>query len=330
MANFEKRVGSSGVTWRVRIRRRGHPPETKSFDTREQAKAWARQVEHGMDRGNYVSSKKADRTTLKETLERYLREVTPTKKGSLQETTRIRMWMRHKLAHKFMSQIRSEDMAEYRDERKKEVSPNTVRLELMLLSAVFKKARKEWGMGTLGNPLDIEKPKPSLRPIRRIKPGSDDEKHLLDAAGKSGLVWLKPIILWQLETSMRKGETLRLDWEDVNEKLAFLRDTKNGDPRDVGLSARAIQVLNDLPGERTGRVFPISSRRLDDAWREARAEAGLPNLRFHDLRHEAISRMADRKMHVTKMARQSGHKTLQMLFRYVHHDADEIARELDQ
>lgn len=140
MATFRKRGPHQ---WQAQVRKKGYPLQTKSFETRAAAQAWARAVEVDMDRGSFVSRAEADSTTLKQVLERYRDEITPLKKGAGPETARIRALLRHPLAQRFVGTIRGVDIARFRDERLKKVLPSTVKRDLVILSHLFEVARNQ-------------------------------------------------------------------------------------------------------------------------------------------------------------------------------------------
>jgi integrase len=103
--------------------------------------------------------------------------------------------------------------------------------------------------------------------------------------------------------------------------------TKNGSDRRVPLTERAVQILSTL--RREGElVFPLSSKGLQIAWRRLARRAGIEDLRFHDLRHEAISRLFEKGLNVPEVAVMSGHRDPRMLFRYTHPRPEDIARKL--
>lgn len=112
MATIESR---GNLQYRAKIRKKGYAPQSRTFDTKTAAKAWARTVEAEMDRGVFVSLVEAERTTLGEALDRYEREITPAKKGWKQEKYRIRIWRRDPLAMRPLASIRSTDLASWRD-----------------------------------------------------------------------------------------------------------------------------------------------------------------------------------------------------------------------
>ena len=135
-----------------------------------------------------------------------------------------------------------------------------------------------------------------------------------------------------LTTAMRRGELLALCWEniDLHKRVARLDDTKNGERRDIPLSSVALTAIQTLRGDvpRVGRVFPYRQEHVDDHWRKALKTANIANLRFHDLRHEATSRLFERGLNPMEVATITGHKTLQMLKRYTHLRAEDLAGKL--
>lgn len=150
MATFRKRSNA----WQVRIQRSGYPGQSKSFKTRSEAVVWARKIESELDSGVITQQPIANtKTLLKDLLERYKNEVTCHKKHPTAEAYRINFWLRHTLASQPISSIKSSDIAKWREERVKlGRSPNTLRLELAVLSNLFTVASNEWGYEALTNP----------------------------------------------------------------------------------------------------------------------------------------------------------------------------------
>ena len=129
---------------------------------------------------------------------------------------------------------------------------------------------------------------------------------------------------------MRRGELLSLAWEGVNLDLrvAHLDMTKNGSKRDVPLSSDAITLLRSLPHDISGNVFPLTVASLRGLWNRACRRAGITDLHFHDLRHEATSRFFEKGLNVMEVATITGHKDLRMLQRYTHLRAEDLAKKL--
>lgn len=363
MATFRKR---GPYQWEAQIRKRGYPAQSKTFNTKAEAEAWAKMIESEMARGVWLSRGEAESTTLREALERYQAEIVPHKKGKVQEDSIIRMLLTLPLALRPLASIRGADIASLRDAWLQDYAPATVLRRLAVLSHVFSVARKEWGMESLSNPVEVvRKPAANNARVRRVvtlegaAPDADDEARQMQdgelervmAASSSAL--LPSIIRLAVETAMRRGEIVGLRWEhiDLERRVAHLPATKNGSARDVPLSSRAVAVLQELRDgldakeQGQGAVFAVRpdgvTRAFERAvqrargWYEAECEGAgtrprdgfLVDLRFHDLRHEATSRLAEVfPMH--ELTKITGHRDPRMLMRYFHPKAEQLAEKM--
>ena len=326
MASFRQR----GSKWQARVIRDGNPTQTRTFLTRLEAEKWARAVESEIDKGQFVSVSEAQRTTLGEIILRYLAEVTPTMKGATEDAIRLKAMMRHPIASWSMANLSAARIAAFRDERMHQVSAGTVIRELAYLSAIINHARREWGINA-PNPVQLVR-KPSSPPARaRVLTDAEIAKlfQALEPTGRRSH-WTKPIVQLALATAMRRGELLSLRWEhiDLHARVALLPDTKNGESRIVPLSSTAIQTLAALPRHISGAVFPVKFFSLDAAFKRGLRRARLQDVRFHDLRLTAITRLATKLPNVIELAAVSGHKSLAMLNRYYHPNAAELAKKL--
>lgn len=238
MASIRKR---GPYQWQVKIQRKGWEPQSKTFESEEDAKKWARMIEGEMDRGIFVSRVEAEKTTLAEALKRYKKEITPRKKGADQENYRIDS----SLGARFLAGIRSADIAQYRDKRLAAgISPFTINNEFILLSNLFSVAAKEWGMESLPNPVsNVSRPKLPAGRDRRLELG--EEERLMVHLGRT----MKPLVILALETAMRRGELLALRWVHVDQvrRVAHLPETKNGTSRNVPLSTLAVKSFKLRP-----------------------------------------------------------------------------------
>lgn len=328
---IQERTASDGtVSYRAQVRMRGHEHVSKTFTRKTDAKKWIEDTRSAIRAGS-MTSNVAQRTTLHAALADYLKKITPKKKGRRREEDRVKAWQHNPLAHKFLTQLRGKDFSEYRDARRDEgVAEGTIRTELALISHLYKIARTEWGMEGLKNPIkDVGIPSGSNSRNRRLEEG--EEEKLLTALKIEG-PYMVPLATFAIETAMRQGEILSLAWADVDleKRVAKLADTKNGEPREVALSSRAIEILKGLPRslDASARVFPLRQDVLIRAFRAARTAAGLADLKYHDLRHEGISRLFERGWNVAEVAAMSGHRTWSQLKRYTHPKAEELAKKL--
>ncbi|CAE6938599.1 Tyrosine recombinase XerC [Paraburkholderia nemoris] len=347
MASIWKRNGN----WRAEVRRRGYPLLTSTFDTKAMAEAWARRIESEMDRGAFVDRTEAERNTLGDLLIRYSKEVSPSKKGGVGEIQRIKVLCTDPLARLKAASLSGKAMAEFRDRRlngygtRKKVSGSTVNRELTLIGHVINVARKEWGVHVDVNPVSIiRRPKENRGRSRRLAQTEEarllaeleprprhDHGHFLKGGSRNECA--RPIVILAIETAMRRGELLSLRWEDVHldDQFVRLHDTKNGEARDVPLSLRAVATLRvwrERPHSAEDNVFPTSADALKKAFVRACFRAKIDDLHFHDLRHEATSRIAEKLDNILELSAVTGHKTVQMLRRYYHPRAKDLALKL--
>ena len=322
------------------------PTISRTFSAKSEALAWARVEESEQDQGTWRDRSSAQSTTLHVLLERYARDVAPSKRGADVEKIRIKTMQRDPISRYKLAALTPPVLAQWRDARLASgVQGSTINRELNLLSAVINWARKEL-MVAIENPVaGIRRPPAGRERDRRLEAG--EEARLLEAlesrpgpvqgAKRSGGYrvgsrnpWIKPVVLLAIETAMRQGELVSLTWNNIDTEActAHLEDTKNGECRTVPLSSRAVAVLKVLPRETNGRVFPITTQAVKLAWKRATARAGIEDLHFHDLRHEATSRLAEKLPNLIELAAVTGHKDLRMLKRYYHPRAADLAKKL--
>lgn len=354
MATIIKRPSGN---WKAIIRKAGWPLKAKTFRTKRDAEDWARRTEDEIVRGTYIVRATADRMTLAVALSRYLVEVTPTKRPSSQEAEQRRAAILTKHLGKYsLAALTPEIIAKFRDERlagadrkDKNGKPipranNTVRLELALLGHLFTIAIKEWRVGLPSNPvLNIRRPAPGPGRNRRLT--AEEEKRLFEAVDNHSNPMLRLIVRIALETGMRASEiaTLRRMQVDLKRRIVRLLETKNTLPRTVPLSATATELLREALNH---PVHPIDTdliffgepghdgkRRpyqFNPAWLAVKQAAGLKDVHFHDLRHEAVSRFVEAGFSDQEVSAISGHKSMQMLKRYTHLRAEDLVEKIDR
>ncbi|MFC7633420.1 site-specific integrase [Paraburkholderia humisilvae] len=278
------------------------------------------------------------RVLVKEALKKYTERISIGKRGYQQERYRAKMIGRSFLGKLELPAVTSVDIANYRDMRlgsisrntNKPVSGNTVRLELALLSDMFNVGIIEWGE-CKDNPVSRVR-KPKLPPGRDRRVTWGEERRILRAAAAYQNDQVYSIVVLAIETAMRQGEILGLTWEniDLRARIAHLPITKNGTKRDVPLSLRAVDALSRRGVKTEGSVFSYTSDGFKSAWRLILKRARVQDLHFHDLRHEAVSRLFELgTLDVMEVATISGHKSMQMLKRYTHLKASNLVAKLD-
>ena len=335
MATFVQRKGPGGKrVWQVLVRRRGYPQQTRTFDTKGEAEGWASTLESEMSRGVFVSRTEAEGTTLAEALNRYRTEIVPQKKNADREARRIAglITLLGPLSRRFLASIRGKDIVTFIKARQAGgAGPNTVRLDLALLSHLFNTARTAWGMESLSNPVDLVKcRRAKLRNGRDRRLVGDEQARLLAAALAYGGE-INSLITWAIETAMRRGEIAAMRWEHVNRetRTLLIPDTKTGTPRNIPLSPAALAVLDALPAKARGPVWSLRPDSITQAFRRVCKAAGITGARLHDMRHEATSRLFEKQgFNAMEVSSITGHKSMQMLKRYTHLRAEDLAKRM--
>ncbi len=312
MASIRKKNGR----WQAQVRSRVYGSTSKTFHKKADAEYWAKDQEALMQSGQWQKPSHCD-LTIGDMMEEYAKRVTPQKRGKDTELRRLRRLLGEKpLMSVNLKAAHPPIFASFRDRRLSD-GVRACQYDLVLLRHAWNMARVEWGWPVGDNPLSlIRMPKNNPPRERRLKPG---EYELLQSRVQESRCWyLWPIIDIAIETAMRRGEILGLKWEHIDwaNKRALLPLTKNGRSRWVPLSTKALQHLEDVPRS-TDLVFSITDVAVRQSWDRLRNRACIINLTFHDLRHEAISRMFDKGVKISEAMAVSGHQTASQLFRYV-------------
>ncbi|WP_025598620.1 site-specific integrase [Burkholderia sp. WSM2230] len=313
-------ISVRGTKWQVKIRRKGQPQLSATFSTEKEAIRWA--AEH----------EKADTgPTVGDLFRKYVAQVAPQRRsGEWERRVLQRMLRKEKaLCAVPVAAFGKPHLAEWRDRRLTEVLGSTVGRELDAISSVCKVAIDEWDMGLSANPVrGLRRPKlPLPREVRLL--AGDDERLIEKAIDFNREI--APAIILAIETAMRQGEIAKLRWEniDLEARTALLPMTKNGTARKVPLSKRAVEALAWCSPPQKGRVFKLTQSAMKYAFSRVREQCGLGNLHFHDLRHEAASRLFEKGLNVMEVATITGHKNLKHLQRYTHLRAEDLAKKLD-
>lgn len=333
-------------TWKAVIRRTGWPTTAKTFRTKRDAEDWARRTEDEMVRGVFIQRTPSEKMTVDKALERYEREIVPLKKASTQKRERTRIREVKAYFGKYsLAAVTPGLVAGFRDMRLAQgKANNTVRLELALLGHLFSVAIKEWHIGLVYNPVaNVRKPSPGEGRNRRLT--AEEQCRLLAEVDKHSNPLLGWIVRIAIETGMRQSEILNLRCHqvDLTRRVVRLTDTKNDSARTVPLTRLATGVFKEAldnparpddtdlifygePG-RTGKRNPYQFLKT---WQEIKERLGMTDLHFHDLRHEAVSRLVEAGLSDQEVASISGHKSMQMLRRYTHLRAEDLVYKLDR
>jgi integrase len=329
LATLRKR----GEQWQVQVRRKGRTPVSRSFHLKSDALAWAREQEFEADQRQPQVHKTLKGIAVADIVSRYRDEVVPRKRGADRETLTLNAFLRHPLAQVAISDVTAGMVSAYCTERLKHVKPGTLNRELDILRHAFAVARRNWDVPLAHNAFaEVTRPKAGLPRERRLHSG---ERERLEAACiRCRNPYIRFLVQLALETAMRRGELLRVRWCDVSveKRTLHIPITKNGHARTIPLSRAALALLRDLRDHcspLSERLLPITDCAAKMSWKRLAKRARLEDLRFHDLRHEAISRFFEKGLNVPEVALISGHRDLRMSFRYTHPRAEDVAAKLN-
>lgn len=338
MANIEKRTSSKGeITYRVKVRLKGFPVQSATFERLTDARKWAQDTESAIRNGRHFKTSEAKRHTLAELIDRYIKTVLPSKPKSKDKQTAQLQWWKEQIGAYALADVTPALIVQCRDKLWSEItvrgklrSGATVVRYMAALSHVFTIAVREWGWIEDSPMRKVTKPKESRGRVRFL---SDEERNrLLKACRESSNPYLYPVVVLALSTGMRRGEIMDLTWDkvDLGRGRAILHETKNGDYRAAPLAGHALELLKELAKVRridSNLLFPSKEIQpqkpqkpvdLRDPWDAAVEKAGIHDFRFHDLRHSAASYLAMNGASLAEIAEVLGHKTLQMVKRYAH------------
>lgn len=349
MANIEKRTNKDGSnSYRVKVRLKGYPVQSASFERRTDAKKWSQDTESAIREGRHFKTSEAKRHTLAELIDRYIRDILPQNPKKARDCLLHLMWWKDAIGSHTLADVTPALIAECRDKlagaitvRGKPYAPATVLRYMSALSHAFTTAVKEWGW--IDDTPMRKVSKPSL-PRGRVRFLSDDERpRLLKACKESSNPYLYSVVVFALSTGMRQGEIMGLTWDvvDLNRGRAILHETKNGERRAVAITGHALELMKEMNKVRridSKLIFPskeISPQKkqkpmdLRTPWKTAVRKAELSDFKFHDLRHSAASYLAMNGASLAEIAEVLGHKTLQMVKRYAHLSEGHTARVVE-
>lgn len=224
------------------------------------------------------------------------------------------------------------EVTRYREERLSSgAAVSTVIRELSILKTILNVTVNELGWLPSSPISGVAYPKNPVKRNRYITPSEEDR--LLSTCPS----WLHPIVTLALDTGMRRGEILNLDWSSVSftHKMIVVEKSKNNTKRGIPMTTRTYTTLEGLniitqsPKEHLGVVFlfnsiPVSTSALEYAFRKSVDGAGINDLHFHDLRHTFCSRLVQSGVDLYTVQTLAGHKSIAMTQRYAHLNVDNL------
>ncbi|MGA7324561.1 MAG: site-specific integrase [Rhodomicrobium sp.] len=326
MASITKRNGK----YFVQVRKLGHS-QSKTFTQRRDAETWAKQVELDLERTDLPQNprKQLQGLTLGQLVERYRDTVSPRKKSAKNEQIFLNAFLRHDLAKKAVADIRVQHFSKYRDARLESISAISLKRELAILQNVFEIGKTEFGLPLKINPVaDLKFSAQTVKRDRTLETG--ELEAILDDARQRKNLFILPIILFAIETGMRLGEIVNMQWDhlDLKNRMLLIPETKNGTPRKIPLTRKAQEVLEGI--DPIGDfIFPVTANLLKLTWKRILQRVGIADLHFHDLRHTCITALFDKGLHIGEVSAISGHKTWSQLKTYTNPRPESILRKLD-
>ncbi|SFM53965.1 site-specific integrase [Methylobacterium pseudosasicola] len=327
MATIRKRNGK----FQVQIRIKGSQSVTRTFKTKTEATIWSKTTE--VEKYNNPVSHNKDCTnqeTVGSLLERYYIEVLSKRPWYSRECSILRRFQRSDIYNIRIEDLCEGDIARYRDQRLKSVKPATVVRELSIGSHCMTTAQGEWGIRLPTNAFKSAR-KPKVRNSRERRISQEEWNRIVESDRQRGRRSMLHIIELAIETAMRKGELLNAKWTDVDfsQSTLHIPKTKNEYPRTIPLTPKAINIIKSIVRtDNNNNIITVNYFTLNSWWVELLKAAGIRNLRWHDLRHEGISRHFEYGLSVPEVAMISGHRDYQMLRRYTHIKPANVAAKL--
>ena len=323
--------------WQGIIRRKGHPAQYQTFRTKALAEAWCKQAEGAMELGLVRQAVSTVNPPVADLLARYKTEITPRKKGKEKEESRLAL-----LTRAFdgcsLAQLTTERVVAFADSRLRKVGSDTVRRDLAVLSSVLETAKTLWGIPFATNPAQeaskvLTRTRTFKRKVHRVRRVSHAE---LDALTQELNKDMVALVRFALETALRRGELAKLTWRDIQDDRLTIRDDKTGKTTTIPLSATAVGILDGIRPARVDKdkdkdtsVFNREADSITQAFNRACARAGIEDLRVHDLRHEATSRLFEKGLSIEQVAMITRHSDWRSLKIYTHPSLDHIKTLLD-
>lgn len=340
MATIEKRVSKDGdISYRVRVRLKGHPEQTATFTRLTEARNYAENTASAIRERRHFKTAEAKKHTLAEVIDKYNRTVLSKRPRSEAFRKQQLEWWRKEIGPYSLADITPALLSDCKEKLAKGKTQNidsttkekttrsaaTINRYLAALSHALSVAANQWQWLESNPMLKVEKEK---EPRGRVRYLSDEEReNLLKACKANRSKSLYPIVVLALATGMRKSEVCGLTWEDVDFRTGriTLRETKNGEVRVVPLRGHAKEILeaySKVRRIRSNLVFPGDKAdqpiKIGPTFNSAVKKAGISDFRFHDLRHSCASYLAMNGCTLLEIAEVLGHKTLAMVKRYSH------------
>ncbi len=314
MSSIRKRQGK----YQVQVRVQGQKI-TKTFRQLNHARKWGVYHENKILLGNKLEALSKN-LSLKDLIYKYLNEISPFKKGYIREKQRLNRLLKESIVLQKIYQLNTNDFIEYKNKRLKDGN-RTCAYDLSLLHHIYNTAIKQWCYPIKHNPLaNIQKPK--CNPPRERRLNDNELKYILNHNFKNKN--MNNIIELALHTGMRISEILSIRNDSIKDNCILLTDTKNNSSRKIPLTIKVKEIIN-----KSKLPYSISYNAVRLNWSRMVKKAGITDLHFHDLRHEAISRFFEKGLSIPEVSLISGHKDVRQLMRYTHLKINNLINKLN-
>jgi integrase len=331
-----------GTQWRAQVRRKGFPTETRTFPTKGLATAWAATTESNMLAMKHQEVRIISKMTLADLIDKYTKEIGGIKPFGKNKKA-VLAALTIQLGDTVLPALTVERLTKFiQDRRKAGAGGVTIAIDLTYLGSVLKAAKNLWRL--LVDPSVTAAARDNMRYLG-LSPKSNErdrrptgaELQLLYAhyAGiKRQKVPMPDLIRFAIATAMRVGEIILLKWSDINEehRTIIIRNRKHptekvGNDQEVPLLGEAFDIAMRQPRkDEAGRIFPVTEGTISSIFPRACQKLGIEDLRFHDFRHEGVSRLFEQGYTIEQVALVSGHRDWKMLARYLHLKAKDLHR----
>ena len=325
--------------WRAQIRRKGHASISETFPTKTLAQKWATETEASINARRYRDERSLDKITLAELIQQYREELSHVEFGK--NKTAVLTALENKLGHHTLAELSDDRLTQYiKDRRREGAGGVTIAIDLTYLGGIFKTARQIWKIPVSMDAITTARAymshvKISTRSKERTRrPSKDELDRLCDYFDGRSRMPMRDIIQFAVATAMRLDEIMRVRWDDLNEtdKTIVIRDRKHpnqklGNDQEVPLLGESFEIVKRQP-KVEDRIFPYNGKTISSIFPRACQALGIEDLRFHDLRHEGVSRLFERGFRIEQVSLVSGHRDWKMLKRYTQLKAADLHRVL--
>lgn len=336
MASIRKRENS----WVADVRRKGHKSISKSFPTKTLAVEWARQIEAKMDAQDFKDGRALSAFTIADLIDRYRRDIEPVKPFGKNKDAVLNS-LKEQLGGVSLPGLTGDRLMEHvRKRQAAKAGGVTIGVELTYLGGVLKVAKQLWGMPVSLDAISDARGKMkylglSTKSKERDRRPTEEEIEAICGWFENKQrqkVPMPDLIRFAIATAMRLGEIINLKWADLNEqdKTIIIRDRKHptekkGNDQEVPLLGDAFDIVMRQPRTEE-KIFPVTDGTVSTLFPRACRALGIEDLRFHDLRHEGVSRLFEKKYSIEQVALVSGHRDWKMLARYTQIRAKDLHR----